>query len=123
MANEKTILDSIEVKDLEDGSTLVVTIFSCTELGNNGLPGLQVAYLGYLVNFEPLIVEKWAYQAKKAGTTTFLLEDHSWNVHPNQYVRNYLLLGPELKIRIEVKTRSRESPVVRDYDLPFKLEA
>lgn len=122
MANETTILDTIEVRDLEDNSKLTVIVMSCTELGNSGVPGLQVHYLGYIVNFEPLHVERWAYQARKAGKEVLLLEDYSWNVHADQYIRNSLVLGSPLKARVEVKTRSKSNPVVREYPLPFEIE-
>src|SRR4051812_17386007 len=112
MANEKTTLDTIEVKDLEDGSKLTVTVVACTELGNNSKPGLQVHYLGYIVNFEPNIVERWAYQARKAKQDVYFIEDNSWNVHTDQFIRNYLVLGTPPKARVEVKTRSKASPVV-----------
>jgi hypothetical protein len=122
MANIKTVLETIEVPDLEDNSKLTVVVQSCTELGNKGVPGLQVHYLGYIVNFEPGIVERWAYQARKAGKDVLLLEGNSWNVHPDQFIRNYLVLGNPPKVRVEVKTRSKSQPVVREYPLPFSLE-
>ena len=122
MANIHTVLDTIEVVDLEDNSKLTVVIQACTELGNNGVPGLQVRYLGYVVNLEPLIVARWAYQARKAGKDVYLLEDNSWNVHPDQYIRNSLVLGDPLKVRVEVKTRSKSKPVVKEYPLPFSVE-
>lgn len=122
MVKANTILDTIEVRDLEDDSTLTVLVESCPELGNRARPGLQVRYLGYILNLEPQQVERWAYHARKAGTLAILLEDHSWNVHADQYIRNSLLLGDPLKVRIEVKTRSRATPVTREYPLPFSLE-
>lgn len=122
MANVSTVLDTIEVRDLEDNSKLTVVVQSCSELGNNAVPGLQVNYLGHILNLEPLQVERWAYQARKAGKDAILLEDHSWNVHPDQFVRNSLVLGDPLKVRVEVKTRSRATPVAREYALPFGLE-
>jgi hypothetical protein len=122
MANIKTVLETIEVPDLEDNSKLTVVVQSCTELGNKGVPGLQVLYLGYIVNFEPGIVGRWAYQARKAGKDVLLLEGNSWTVHPDQYIRNYLVLGDPLKVRVEVKTRSKAKPVTREYPLPFNVE-
>lgn len=122
MANVSTVLDTIEVRDLEDNSKLTVVVKSCTELGNSAAAGLQVDYLGYILNLEPLGVERWAYQARKAGQDVFLLEDHSWNVHAEQYIRNSLMLGDPLKVRVEVKTRSRSAPVTREYALPFNVE-
>lgn len=122
MANVNTILETIEVRDLEDNSKLTVVVQSCSELGNSAAAGLQVTYLGYILNLEPLQVERWAYQARKAGKDVMLLEDNSWNVHADQYVRNSLVLGDPLKVRVEVKTRSRAAPVTREYALPFKIE-
>ena len=119
MANTVTVLDIIEVTDLEDNSKLSVVVQSCTELGNNSLPGLQVLYMGYIVNFEPLHVQRWAYQARKTGKEVYLLEDYSWNVHADQFIRNSLVLGNPLKVRVEIKTQSK--PVVKEYPLPFSV--
>ena len=62
-------------------------------------------------------------QARKAGQEVWLLDDYSWNVHADQYIRNALVLGDPLKVRVEVKTRSRAAAVVREYPLPFGLQA
>jgi hypothetical protein len=43
--------------------------------------------MGQYVTFEPLAVERWAYQAQKAGKTELLLEDKSWLAHEDQYVK------------------------------------
>ena len=59
MTTEKTILDEWAVKDLEDGSSLSITVVHCPELGNQSLSGIQVLYMGNIVNFEPGIVERW----------------------------------------------------------------
>ncbi len=120
MANIKTKLDEWEVKDLEDNSSLRIYVESATELGNQSLPGIQVLYMGQYVTYEPLIAERWAYQAQKAGKTEYLLEDKSWMVHEDQYVKNYLILGTPCKARIVVKTRTSK-PKVREYELPFQL--
>ena len=80
MANQKTIIDEWAVKDLEDGSSLTITVINCTELGNQSLPGIQVLYMGHIINFEPNAVERWAYQATKTGVDEYLLEDNSWMV-------------------------------------------
>ena len=120
MANEKTIIAEWAVKDLEDGSSLTITVVNCTELGNQSLPGLQVLYMGHTVNFEPNAVERWAYQAAKAGVTDYLLEDYSWMAHDDQFVKNYLVLGAPLKAKVEVKTRSSRL-VSHEYDLPFDV--
>jgi hypothetical protein len=121
MANIKTLIEEWSVKDLEDGSSLNISIMGCTELGNDAKPGVQVCYLGHTVNFEPLHVERWAYQAGKVSVTEYLLEEYSWMVQEDQYVKNYLLIGSPLKARVEVKTRSSK-PVVREYELPFTLD-
>lgn len=122
MTNTKTLIDSFEVKDLEDGSSLKVRVEACSELGNAGKPGIQVYYMGTIVCFEPLIVERWAYQAKKAGKAELLLESQSWMVHQDQFIKTWLVVGDQLKARVEVKTRSKQKPVVKEYELPFKLE-
>lgn len=122
MAREKEVIDEIEVRDLEDNSALRVTVMYNPEMGNKGMPGLQVLYMGHFVNYEPLRVERWAYQAHKAGTDVLFLEDHSWSVHEDQFIRNSLVVGTPLKARVEVKTRSRATPLVKEYDLPFGLE-
>ncbi|GLU55517.1 hypothetical protein [Dyadobacter frigoris] len=120
MANVKTLLDEWAVKDLEDGSSLTVTVINCTELGNQSLPGIQVLYMGNTINFEPNIVERWAYQASKAGDTAFLLTDYSWTAHEDQFIKNYLVPGSPLKARVEVKTRSSKV-IIKEYELPFEV--
>ncbi len=120
MSNIKTVLDEWSVKDLEDGSSLKILVESCTELGNNSKPGIQIHYLGYILNYEPNIVERWVYQAGKAGVSEMLLEDYSWMVHEDQYIKNYLIIGTSLKARVEVKTRSSK-PTIKEYDLPIEL--
>ena len=120
MANQITVLDEWSVKDLEDGSSLKVHVQSCSELGNNSLPGLQVLTMGTIVNYEPNIVEQWAYRAGKAGQAEYFLEDKSWSVHEDQYVRHYLITGTPLKAKVVVKTRSSR-PVSKEYELPFEV--
>ncbi len=120
MANEKTIIDEFSVRDLEDGSSLTITVMKCTELGNQSQPGIQVFYMGNIVNYEPLIVERLAYQATKAGVTDYLLEDQSWMVHDDQFVKNYLVLGSPLKARVTIKSRTSKA-VTKEYDLPFEV--
>ena len=120
MANQKNIIDEWSVKDLEDGSSLTITVVNCTELGNQSLPGIQVLYMGHIVNFEPNAVERWAYQATKADVTDYLLEDHSWIAHDDQFVKNYLVSGAPLKARVDVKTRS-SNVVSKEYELPFAV--
>jgi hypothetical protein len=120
MANVKTVLDEWSVKDLEDNSALRIMVESCTELGNNAKPGIQVHYLGYIVTFEPNIVEQWAYKAGKAGVTEYLLEDKSWLAHTDQYVKLFLVTGSPLKAKVEVKTRSSK-PMIKEYSLPFAV--
>ena len=120
MANEKTIIDEWAVKDLEDGSSLTITVVNCTELGNQSQPGIQVLYMGNIINFEPNVVERWAYQATKAGVTDYLLDDKSWMVHDDQFVKNYLVIGSPLKAKVEAKTRSSKV-IAKEYDLPFEV--
>ena len=120
MANIKTIIEEWVVKDLEDGSSLKISVFYCSELGNNAKPGIQVCYMGNLVNFEPIVTERWAYQAVKAGGTEYLLEDYSWMPQEDQYVKIYLIPGIPFKTKVVVKTRSSK-PVSKEYVLPFEL--
>ncbi|GAB2559700.1 hypothetical protein [Spirosoma areae] len=120
MANEKTIIDEWSVRDLEDGSSVNVTVVNCTELGNQSKPGIQVIYMGNIINYEPLIVERWAYQASKAGVDEYLLEDKSWMVHQDQFVKTYLVSGSPLKAKVEVKTRSSKV-IAKEYALPFEV--
>lgn len=121
MSNIRTKLDEWEVKDLEDNSALRVYVEGCTELGNQSKPGIQVIYMGNYVTFEPLVVERLAYQAQKAGTSELLLQDRSWMVHDDQYVKIWLITGAPLKARVEVKSRTSK-PKMREYELPFQLE-
>src|SRR5688572_29279170 len=100
MANVKTTLDEWEVKDLENNSSLKIKVTSCSELGNKAVPGVQVSYMGSYVNYEPLGVEKWAYEAGKKGETEYLLKDKSWIVHEDRYIKNYLIIGKPLKAKV-----------------------
>ncbi|WP_020607052.1 hypothetical protein [Spirosoma spitsbergense] len=120
MVNEKTVIDEWSVKDLEDNSSLSIKVIDCPELGNRSLPGIQLIYMGNIVNVEPDVVERWAYQATKAGVTDYLLEDKSWLVHENQFVKIYLILGSPLKVRVSVKTRSSKV-ISKEYELPFDV--
>lgn len=121
MANNKTIIDEWEVRDLEDNSKIAVTVVHNTEMGNNSAPGIQVISFGQTVNYEPLHVERWAYKATKANQTEYAVEDASWTVHEDTYIKHALVLGEPLKARITVKVRSSAKPVVKEYDLPFAI--
>ena len=121
MANEKTLIEEFSVKDLEDGSALRIEVVACTELGNNGKPGLQVLWMGYIVNFEPNLAERWNYQAKKAGGGPLLLEDSSWLAHTDQFIKIYFVPGEPPMARVEVKSRTTDTPVVKEYPLPFSF--
>ena len=123
MSNTKTLVDQFEVKDLEDNSVIRVLVEHCTEVGNAGRPGVQVHYMGNIVCFEPLMAERLAYQARKAGRTEHYLEDRSWAVHEDQFVKLFLVLtDAEPQVRVEVKTRSRSKALVKSYPLPFRFE-
>jgi hypothetical protein len=122
MSNTKTLLDAFEVRDLEDNSVIRVAVEHCTEVGNAGKPGLQVLYMGNIVCLEPLMASRIAYQARKAKLGEAYLEDRSWAVHQDQFVKLFLELGAEPKVRVEVKTRSKGKPVVKSYALPFSLD-
>src|SRR4051812_36387161 len=112
MSNIKTTIEDWSVKDLEDGSSLNISVVGCTELGNESKPGVQVYYMGHIVNYEPVIVERWAYKENKAEPEKYLLENYSWMAHQNKYKKNYLITEPPLKIKVEVKTRSSK-PVIK----------
>ena len=120
--NIKTKIDEWEVRDLEDNSVITVLIEHNTEMGNKALPGLQVLCGGQIVNYEPLHVERWAYAAKKAGQSEYLLEDPSWTVYEDRYIKHYLLTGDKPRARVAVKVRSKDKPVVKEYELPFTIE-
>jgi hypothetical protein len=118
----RTLIDQWEVKDLEDGSTFRIAVEFNPEMGNRSVPGLMVHYMGNIVNFEPVHVEKWAYQASKAGEAVYLLRDHSWTHLADQFVKVYLVTGEKLKARVEVKVKSKKNPVMKEYDLPFAVD-
>lgn len=120
MANVTTVIDEWLVKDLEDNSSISVIVESGTELGNSGVPGIQVRCMGYIITFEPNIVEQWAYKAEKQGLAEYLIEDKSWIHHEDQYTKHFLVLGSPLKARVTVKTRSSK-PITREYILPFEI--
>lgn len=123
MSNIKTKVDEWEVRDLEDNGLLRIYVEHNTEMGNNGVPGIQIYYpFGSIINYEPLHVERWAYQAYKQKTDTYLITDYSWMVYEDTYVKNYLILGETLKARIEVKVRSKAQSIIKEYDLPFTIE-
>lgn len=125
MTNIRTTIDEWEVRDLEDNSTLKIYVEHCMELGNQSKPGIQVWYTvgggTSIVTYEPLHVERWAYQAKKAGTDVLLLEDKSWTYRTDTFVKNSLVLGDVLKARVEVKVMSSDEVITKEYDLPFTV--
>lgn len=126
MSNIKTKIDEFEVRDLEDNGVLRIYVEHNTEMGNRGVPGIQVWYTiaggTSIVNFEPLHVERWAYQAQKQNVQEYLLADYSWTTYEDTYIKNYLVVDEKLKAKVEVKVRSKKAPIVREYDLPFLLE-
>ncbi len=126
MSNIKTKIDEFEVRDLEDNGILRIYVEHNTEMGNRGVPGVQVWYTisggTSIVNFEPLHVERWAYQAQKQNVREYLLTDYSWITYEDTYIKNYLIVDEKPKARVEVKVRSKKAPIVREYDLPFLLE-
>ncbi|MEZ4775386.1 MAG: hypothetical protein R3D00_19535 [Bacteroidia bacterium] len=125
MPNIKTKIDEWEVRDLEDNGVLKIYVEHNTELGNQGVPGIQVWYTiaggTSIVNFEPNHVEKWAYQAQKANVSEYLLSDYSWMYYEDTYIQNSLVIGETLKARVAVKVRSKKEPIVKEYELPFTL--
>ncbi|MEZ4901251.1 MAG: hypothetical protein R2822_05555 [Spirosomataceae bacterium] len=70
--NIKTKIDEWEVRDLEDGGVLKIYVEHNTEMGNRGVPGIQVWYTMQeiaICQFRAVHVEKWAYQAQKRYQT------------------------------------------------------
>lgn len=126
MANIKTKIDEWELLDLEDNGRLRIYVEHNTEMGNQGVPGIQVWYTvaggTSIVNFEPLHVARWAYQARKNNQDILVLDDYSWNQRPDTYVQNYLVIGETLKARVVVKVQSSPTPTTKEYELPFHLE-
>lgn len=126
MSNIKTKIDEWEIRDLEDNGVLKIYVEHNTEMGNRGVPGIQVWYTvaggTFIVNYEPVHVERWAYQAQKANETEYLLTDYSWINHEDTYVKNSLVLGEKLKAKVSVKVRSKKEPITKEYELPFTLE-
>jgi len=122
MANIKTTIDEWEVKDLEDNSTFSVCVLHNTEMGNNAQPGIQVICAGKIVNYEPLHTERWAYASKKANQAEHFIEDGSWTAYEDTFIKHFLVTdGGKLKAKIEVKVRSKDAPVVKEYELPFTI--
>lgn len=126
MSNIKTKIDEWEVRDLEDNGLLRIYVEHNTEMGNRGVPGIQVWYTiaggTSIVNYEPLHVERWAYQARKQQTDEYLITDHSWVYYEDTYIKNYLVLGEQLKAKVAVKVRSSAKVITKEYDLPFTLD-
>lgn len=126
MSNIKTKIDEWEVRDLEDNGLLRIYVEHNTEMGNRGVPGIQVWYTiaggTSIVNYEPLHVERWAYQARKQQTDEYLITDHSWIYYEDTYIKNYLVLGEQLKAKVAVKVRSSAKVITKEYDLPFTLD-
>jgi hypothetical protein len=123
MPNVETQLDDFEVRDLEDNSMYRVVVQHCTELGNKNKPGIRIKYsiggAAYFCVYEPWTGEKLAYEAKKAGGT-LVRKDKSWERYEDRWLRNSLVIdGDKLKARIEIKVRSSDEPVVKEYALPF----
>src|ERR1700754_2448773 len=117
---DKKLIEEIKVKDLEDGSALRVEVFECSELGNEGKPGLQMVSLGHFSNFEPVTAERWAYQLRKENKPELML-DSSWTHHEDQYIKIFFVPGAPAKAKVIVKTRSSK-PVEKVYNLPFDAE-
>ncbi|MCB0518874.1 MAG: hypothetical protein H6577_21085 [Lewinellaceae bacterium] len=127
MTNIKTKIDEWEVRDLEDNGVLKIYVEQNTEMGNRGLPGIQVWYTiaggTSIVNYEPNHVEKWAYQAQKANESEYLITDNSWIYYEDTFIKNSLVIGDELKAKISVKVRSNKEPITKEYKLPFTIDA
>lgn len=122
MANIKTKVDEWQVRDLEDNAVINVYVEHNTEMGNQSLPGIQIYSLGHIINYEPLHAERWAYAAKKANQAEYLIEDNSWMVYEDTYIKYFLVTGEKPKAKVAVKVRSKEKEMVKEYDLPFALD-
>ncbi len=126
MANIKTKIDEWEVRDLEDNGVLKIYVEHNTEMGNAGVPGIQVWHTvaggTSIVNYEPNHVERWAYQAQKSNETDYLLTDYSWINHEDMYIKNSLMIGDKLKAKVSVKVRSKKEAITKEYELPFTIE-
>ncbi|MCA8911237.1 MAG: hypothetical protein KDB82_06010 [Planctomycetes bacterium] len=125
MTNQIEQIDEWEVRDLEDDSTYKIEVEKCSELGNKSQPGIRIKYyIGgsrYYCIYEPHSGEKLVYDAKKEGGT-LVRRDKSWLKHDDLWLRNSLIVdGDKLKARVEVKVRSKDEPVVKDYELPFSF--
>ncbi|MCA8918411.1 MAG: hypothetical protein KDB68_00445 [Planctomycetes bacterium] len=125
MTNQIEKLDAWEVRDLEDERTYKIEVEKCSELGNKSQPGLRIKYfIGgsmYYCVYEPHIGEKLAYDAKKSGGS-LVRADKSWLKHDDLWLRNSLVVdGDKLKARVEVKVRSKDEPVMKEYELPFSF--
>lgn len=122
MSNIKTKVDEWEVKDLEDNSTINVYVEHNTEMGNKGLPGVQVRCFGQIVNYEPIQAERWAYEARKTQQAQYLLEGPSWLAHNDTFIKHFFVPGATPKARVEVKVRSKTKSIIKEYELPFTTE-
>ncbi len=69
-----------------------------------------------------VVIHRFAVAAYAVGKSELLLEDRSWTVHQDQFVKLFLVTGAEPRVRVEVKTRSKSKPVVKTYALPFSLD-
>jgi hypothetical protein len=126
MAKE-TKIDEWEVRDLEDDSVFRILVEHCEKLGNDNKPGLRIRYViantGYYFVVEPRGAAKWVYKARKASTDVYVVEDHSWLKHEDQFIRNSIVIAKDgaLKARVEVKVKSASKPKLKEYDVPFKV--
>ncbi|MBX3474664.1 MAG: hypothetical protein KF754_09800 [Planctomycetes bacterium] len=120
------VIDTFEIRDLEDNFHYHVQVEACDELGNKSKPGLRVRYSvpagSMACVIEPYLAEKWIYDTRKAGQTEYLIKDRSWIHYDNAWLKNYIVIvGDKLKARVELKVKSREKPEIREYDLPFSF--
>ncbi|MEP7319413.1 MAG: hypothetical protein ABI921_11750 [Panacibacter sp.] len=119
--NIKTTIEEWQIKDLEDNSVIRIHVEHDTEMGNNAVPGIQVWCSAGIVNYEPLHTERWAYAAQKTNKAEYLIEDASWMIYKDTYIKNSLIIGEKLKAKVEVRVRSSSKPVIKEYELPFAI--
>lgn len=121
MANISTIVEDWLIDSPAEDPAIRVLVIHHTEMGNLAMPGLQVHCADSMVDYEPVITELWAHAAKKMGITEYLLEFLSWKEYAGTHIKFYLLMGDTPKARVAVKVSSNDTPIIREYELPFTL--
>ena len=121
MADISTLVEDWLIDSPDEDPSIRIRVTRHTEMGNLSMPGLQVHCADSLVDYEPVVTEHWAHSAKKMGVTEYLLEFLSWREYAGTHIKFYLLTGDTLKARVAVKFSDKDTPSVREYELPFTL--